>query len=108
MSIQYQQGGDNINTLPIDKTPPTQDELYLVNNLFEEPNKSILTKLMGDMKDTILIAILFILFSLPQINEIIHKIVPATTNSIYILLVIKAIIMACTWWIIKYFYLSRK
>jgi hypothetical protein len=110
MSTQYNipSRGDNINGLPIDKNPPTQNELYLVNNIFEEPNKGILAKLKEDMKDTVLIALLFIAFSLPQIDGIIHKIIPSTTNSTYILLAIKSIMMACTWWIIRYFYLSRK
>ena len=111
MSTHYNQaptGGDTIAGLPINKQPPTTDEIHLVNSFFTEPNQGIIEKLMVDMKDTVLIAILFIIFSLPQIDEIIQKLIPATTNSIYILLTIKAILMACTWWVIRYFYLSRK
>ena len=100
--------GDTISALPVNKNPPTQDEIHIVNNLFTEPNQSIFKKIMGDMKDTVLIVLLFSIFSSPQIDEIIHRIIPVTSNSIYILLLLKAIMMASIWWIIRYFYLSRK
>jgi hypothetical protein len=101
-------GGDNISSLPTDKTPPSQDEIHMVNTLFNEHNQGIFRKIMGDMKDTVLIALLFIIFSLPQIDEFIQKFIPSTTKSTYILLFLKAIMMASVWWIIRYFYLSRK
>lgn len=111
VASQYAQppkGGDAITGLPIDKNPPTTNEIHLVNSLFSEPNKTTLQCLMGDMKDTILIAILFVLFSLPQVDELIHRLIPATSKSPYILLGIKALLVASSWWIIRYFYLSRQ
>lgn len=104
----HMQLGDDINKLPVDKNPASVNETHLINSLFTEQNKSIINTILSDGQDAILVGVLFILFSLPQINEIFHKIIPTTKNSIYILLGIKGIIITTLWWIIKYFYLSRK
>jgi hypothetical protein len=111
MSISIQQsplGGDSINGLPMNKNPTNAKELNIVNSLFNEPNKTTLQCMMVDIKDTLLIAILFILFSLPQIDGIIQRLVPPSSKSIYILLVIKSLLIASAWWVIRYFYLSRQ
>lgn len=100
--------GDDITKLPVDKNPPSVNEIHLVNSLFTEQNKSIISTILSEGKDAILVGILFILFSLPQIDEMFHKLIPSTKNSIYILLGIKAILITIIWWVIKYFYLSRK
>ena len=100
--------GDDINTLPVDKNPPSVNEIHLVNSLFNEQDKGILNTILIEGKDAILVGILFILFSLPQVDELLFKILPSSQNSIYILLGIKAILITIVWWVIKYFYLSRK
>ena len=38
----------------------------------------------------------------------IRRLIPATSKSPYILLGIKALLVASSWWIIRYFYLSRQ
>lgn len=100
--------GDSINELPMNKDSTNAKELHIINSLFDEPNKTILQSMMVDIKDTVLIAILFILFSLPQIDDIILNLIPQPSKSIYILLIIKSLLIASTWWFIKYFYLSRQ
>ena len=100
--------GDDITKLPVDKNPPSVNEIHLVNSLFTEQNKSIINTILSEGQDAILVGILFILFSLPQIDEILYKFISSTRNSIYILLGVKAILITLLWWVIKYFYLSRK
>ena len=109
MSIQYNQNnlGDDINSLPVDKTPPNNKEVYIVDTLFEK-KKSILNTVLEDSKDVLIIAILITVLSMPQISEIINKIVPITRNSEYVLYFTKGIIGGVLYWLIKYFYLSRK
>lgn len=101
-------GGDPITHLPVDKSIPTPNEIHLVNSLFNEPNKSTMNMIIHEGKDSILIGILFIIFSLQQIDEMIKKIIPSTANSMYIMLGVKAIMIMAVWWVIKHFYLSRK
>ena len=101
-------GGDPVKGLPIDQNHPTTNELHLVNSLFTDTNRGTIDIILNEVKDAALIGILFIIISLPQIDEIIKKIIPITANSMYILLIIKALILISIWWLIKYFYLSRK
>ena len=106
--IQQQDLGDDIKMLPVDKNPPSVNEIHLVNSLFTEQNKGILNTVLVEGKDAILVGLLFVLFSLPQVDELLFKLIPSSRNSIYILLGVKAILITILWWIIKYFYLSRK
>jgi len=101
---QYQ---DNIADLPIDNTQPNHEELRIVNTLFKE-HKNTINTLVVEMKDLLIIGILFILLSLPQVDSIIQKVIPASVNSIYVLVGIKALIIMLGFWLIKYFYLSKK
>ena len=99
--------GDPISQLPVDKDPPNNDEIHLVNSLFEK-KRSTMDLILADSKDALLAGSIVIIFSLPQITAIINKILPLTINSIYILVLIKGLIATIIFWLIKYFYLSRK
>jgi hypothetical protein len=99
---------DDIENLPLDKTYiPTQNERAIVDSLFGVQNKSVLNKIVNELKDLVLIAILFILFSLKNVDEFIQKVIPASQNSLYILLLIKTIAFVTIFWIFKNFYLSQ-
>tara|TARA_Y100000389_G_scaffold198247_1_gene234405 strand:+ start:4729 stop:5070 length:342 start_codon:yes stop_codon:yes gene_type:complete len=113
MSIQYEQNqnnntlGDDIKNLPVDKTPPNNNEVYIVDTLFEK-KKGILNTILEDSKDTLIVSILITVLCMPQISEIIQKIIPVTKKSEYFLYFAKGIIGGVLYWLIKYFYLSRK
>ena len=98
---------DSINDLPTDKVDPTENELKIVNNIFKK-NKKMMNRIVEEFQDPLVIGILFVLFSLDQVNSIVIKFVPSAQNSIYILLGIKALAFMILYWIIKHFYLSRK
>lgn len=99
--------GDIINDLPADDMQPKHDEMYIVNSLFKQ-HEGTMSKIAGELKDLVVIGILFILFSLPQLDNIIKQIIPSAVNSIYILTGVKTLIVMALFWIIKYFYLSKK
>ena len=98
--------GDSIAQLPVDSSIPTNNELRIVNTLFKN-HKNEMNSIFEESKESLLVSILFIIFSLPQINNIIYKIVPPSKNSIYILLITKALLLGTIFWLIKHFYLSR-
>ena len=115
-SIQYTQGvpnvqqgptGDPIAQLPVDQSQPTSNELQIVNTLFTT-HKSTMSTIMEEAKDSMLIGFLFVVFSLPVIDNLIKRILPMSEKSPYILVVIKALAMMALYWLIKHFYLSRK
>ena len=99
--------GDIINTLPTDKNNPNEVEQNIANTIFGE-KLSITEKLVKEGKDMFIIGFLFVVFSLPPLDNIIKKFIPITVNSIYILILIKAILLMIIFWLIKHFYLSRK
>ena len=98
---------DYISHLPVDTNPPSDREQVIVDTLFTQ-HKSTMNSLYNESKDSIVVGILFILFSLPQVNDIIYKIVPSAQTSLYVTVAIKALSMMILYWVIRHFYLSRK
>jgi hypothetical protein len=98
---------DHINQLPDDQTQPSHNEIMIVNSLFKEHGNTM-NVIFKEIQDSLIIGLLFIVFSLPQIDEIIKKTLPMADKSIYILLFVKAILVSALFWLIKHFYLSRK
>ena len=98
---------DHISQLPADQTQPSHNELMIVNSLFKNHGNAI-NAVFKEIQDAVLVGILFIVLSLPQIDDMIKKMLPMTQNSIYILLLVKAITIIALFWLIKHFYLSRK
>ena len=97
---------DNLKSLPTDKNIPSESDIHMTNSLFGE-NKSVTEKIIYEGKDMIIIGILFVTFSLPQIDEIIQNLLPITKTSNYILIASKALMVMILFWLIKHFYLSR-
>lgn len=112
MSVQYsnipnQQHGDMISNLPVDKNPPTPNEIQIVDTLFKK-HPNAMQVIMNESKDAILAGLLVILFCLEHIDNMIKRVLPITENSPYMLFIIKGVAAAILFWIIKHFYLSRK
>jgi len=105
--VNVNNGGDPINQLPTDKNQPSLNEAKIINSLFEK-NYTTVELVFDELKDSLIFAILFIIISLPQIDNMIYSVAPITKNSIYFMLGLKAIIIVALHWLIKYYYLSRK
>ena len=96
---------DDIESLPLDNNyTPSKTETDIVDMLFGK-NKS--DAVVNELKDLFLIAILFFIFSLKNVDDIIQKALPVTHNSVYYLLIVKTISFTVLFWIVKNFYLSR-
>ena len=100
--------GDLISQLPSDQTQPSYNEIQIVNTLFKE-HRHTMNTLFEESQDAVLAGLLFIaLTTIPNLDDNIRRFIPATGNSPYFLILFKAIMVACLFWLIKHFYLSRK
>lgn len=99
-------GGDPIRQLPVDQSQPTNNELQIVDTLFVK-HRDTMDSIFSEAKESLIIGFLFIIFSLPQVDELVKKIFPAAGTSPYILVASKAAIVVATYWLVKHFYLSR-
>lgn len=117
MSIQYNNPtsamtmqmptGDPIAKLPVDKTPPSQNEIHIIDSLFKK-HRSTMDVIFEEAKSSIIVGLLVIMFCLPHIDTIVQKILPITQKSVYFLLFVKGLLASFIYWLLKHFYLSRK
>lgn len=108
LSFNENYAGDIITQLPIDQTQPSHNELQIINTLFKEHGQTM-NIIFDEAKDAVLVGLLFIAFvSIPKIDETINKFIPITNKSQYFLVIVKGIMIACLFWLVKHFYLSRK
>jgi hypothetical protein len=117
-SIQYSQPapqvqeargavGDPIAQLPVDQSQPTNNELQIVNSLFTK-HKGTVNTLVAEAKDSLIIGLLFIIFSLPVVDSLIKRLIPMTQKSSHVLVAVKAVAVMAIFWLVSHFYLSRK
>lgn len=99
-------GGDRIDSLPTDQNAPSHDEVKIVDTLFKEKHSTV-HKMLTGAKEFVFLFILFVVFSLPQVNIILQKFVPMT-ESPYILAAIKGVVFVIVYFLIKNLYLVRK
>ena len=100
--------GDLIETLPVDKDFLHSDrQIQIANTLFRE-NEKMVNVLAKELKESLIICLLFILFCLPQVDTFIRKIVPKANDSYVILMGIKCIGVILAFYIIKNFNLTKK
>jgi len=100
---------DMIANLPIDKSIPTESELMMLNTLFKEKEKkSVVRSVVNEAYEPFFVGILFVLLSIPQLDDLIKKNIQITQNSIYFLLLFKMFIIMILFWIIKHFHLCKK
>lgn len=100
-------GGDDIANLPVDSNPSNHAELEIVDSLF--PMQSLPMQIVAsESKDAMLVGLLFVIFSLPPIDDTIKKFLPVMEKAPYLLIFVKAMAFVIIFWILKNFYLSRK
>ena len=101
------QNADMIDQLPVDKTPPSYNEIRIVDTLFKY-HSTTMNSVFKECKDSLLIGILFVTFSLPHVDATISRVWPITETSPYMMILAKAVIIMALFWLVKHFYLSRK
>ena len=72
-SIKTQKGqqhiGDDINQLPSDESVPSYNEVRIVDKFFQQ-KKSIFDRILHQTKDIVILGALFIILSLPFVDNI--------------------------------------
>jgi len=104
----FSQVSDNLKSLPTNKNKISDTDINLSNSLFGPHNRELKDTLVEESRDILVLGLLFIIFSLNQVDDIIKKFVPITSNSQYFLILGKAILVMILYWLIKHFYLSQK
>ena len=97
---------DLIENLPTDDSKIDIDELYLVNTLFSNEKETI--SMIESLQDSIVVAFLFILLSLPILDNFIKQHVPVMAKSQILLTLLKVSLMSVLFFVIQNFALSQK
>ena len=100
---------DTIKSLPVDNEPI--DNIYIADSLFgggEEEKKRVASTLANEFKDSVLIVVLFMLFSSEQLSTIIKKYIPIANNSEFALMGIKCMLILFLYYVVRNFQLIRK
>ena len=105
--VTFDSNSDNIDVLPTDQNNPSHAEIQIVDTLFKQKHNTV-QKLLSGTKDVLVIGFIFLLFSLPQFDELLKKLIPATEKSQYILVAVKAVLFAFAYFLVKNLYLVRK
>tara|TARA_R110002111_G_scaffold144274_1_gene210425 strand:+ start:208 stop:543 length:336 start_codon:yes stop_codon:yes gene_type:complete len=99
--------GDNLNNLPSDQNPVSEEEYKIVDKMFK-PKISAMNQILEKSKDIIVIGGLFLLFSLEQTDVYIKKYIRIANTSPTMLLIIKTCLFMLCIFIIKHLYLVKK
>ena len=97
---------DVIVELPSDENPVSDNETKIVNMLFKENAKNAKSKCkLGDFIDVLVVAGLFAIISLPHFDIFLRSIIVFNdeNRAIYIILLLKTLLFAFLFWIIKYY-----
>lgn len=83
--------GDSLQSLPTDATPLSETDRQAVDLLFPASDSKF-HRLVQEFKKIFVIGVIFIIFSLPYVDNIIGYFSPSVKDSPYILLGVKAIL----------------
>lgn len=99
--------GDQLSGLPVDNTQPSPEEIQLATKIFPEKT-GIMNTIFSELKGAMIVAILFVILTLPIVDRFIKSCVTATENSEIILIGVKAFLMGFLYYISVNFGLIRK
>lgn len=97
---------DFIHGLPIVDIQPSEEEIKIANTIFKAKNVAL--NMQNDIKEVFLIAVLFVIFSSPQINNLILRFLPTLEKFPYAITGVKIVLIIILFWIVKNFALARK
>ena len=104
---QPDNNSDNIDALPVDQNSPSHTDIQIVDSLFKQKHSTI-QKMLAGTQDILIVGFIFLLFSIPQSDELLKKVLPVTEKSPYILLGVKKLIFMFVYFVVKNMYLVRK
>ena len=106
MNIQQIKNHDLISKLPTDESDIIENELQILDMIFKE-NPISFKSIFKEIYSSLIVGILFIIFSLPFINNVIEYVLPIANNN-YFLIGIKSLSVMFLFWFIKHFNYSRQ
>ena len=99
--------GDIIEQLPTDSSVPSHNEIRVVDQLFKE-NQGVIGNILTHSKDLMLLAVLYVLFSLPYTDELIKNFIPSASKSSFILIGVKTALFILLFFVVNNMYLMKK
>jgi len=103
---QQQQHGDIVENLPTDQQEPSPHETQLFDTVFTQ-KKTIFDTIMGESKNILLLGALYILLSLPPLDNLLKRYIPLL-ESPYMLVGFKAVLLMVIYFVVVNIYLVRK
>lgn len=94
--------GDSIETLPSDDSQYNED---IANILFKDKQK--VNTLFSEFRESLFIALLFVLFSSKAVDDLITRIVPSVATNSVSLTFIKCVIIGVLFYIFKNFHFTK-
>lgn len=82
---------DYIDSLPTDDAPLNSEEVQVMNTLFKK-DANLFQKFMNEIKLPLIVAVVFITLSMPQVSEFIRNTVPYAKSSETSLLAFKTLL----------------
>lgn len=98
---------DHLELLPVDKNTPSNNEIHILETLFKN-NSSDFNSILQESKDILICGLLFIIFSIPEIDILIKKYFQISQTSNYILIFIKTLLFCFSYFIVKNIYLAKR
>lgn len=92
---------DTIQSLPVEEIPPSQEQMALVQSIFNEANTKDAVCVFSEFKESLLIVILFILFSSSHVDDMIRKYITFTRNNNTFLIGFKCVCIVFLYYMIK-------
>lgn len=100
--------GELIDSLPIDKNfLHTEQQLRVADVVFKQHENTV-NAVARELKEGIVIAILFVLFSSSQVDDLIKRVFSVANSSTIALMGIKCVALVLVFYLIKNFSLSRR
>jgi hypothetical protein len=107
MNIVNVRNYDILVDLPSDENPVSENETKIVNMLFKEKEITKSKCNFKNLLDVLIVCGLFAIISLPVFDSILRTIIifQDEQRALYIILILKAILMALLFWMIKSYFL---
>ena len=100
---------DILQNLPTDKTEIDENEMEVVNLLFEnEEDKNSLGRIMNEAYEPLILGSLFMIFNLSYMNNILVTVIPCINGSEIFTLVLKTVLFMLLFWFLKNIRLLNK
>lgn len=98
---------DRLDNLPVDDNPLTSREMDVMKRVFDK-NVGNACKFAFAVKDILIAGGLFVGLSIPLVDELVYRVVPAAKGSMYVNVAVKALIFMVILFVFTNFHLAKK